>query len=438
MGLTLIRKGRGAPKRDPKIALVLAGGAVSGGAFKVGGLKALDDFLVGRRTVDFDMYVGLSAGSILAVPLAAGIPPDEMVQVLEGTHARFEQLRPYEFYGPNWREFVERPSRLLYEMASYAPGVFLETARSLPELPDLLRRSGPGLFRDWTYRDFEQAALRFIDHVSPSRELPSLSDHIPSGFFDNAPLERWLRRNLDRIGIPNEFEAFLRERGRHLYLSSCNLDTAERVVFGADETHDVSISEAVQASTALPGFYRPARLNGIDYVDGGVRNTANIDLAIEKGADLVICYNPFRPFVNAGDGANWGTEGEHLADRGFKLVINQVFRTLLHTRLSLGLERYKNDDRFEGDILLLEPQEHDANFFALNPLAFWKRDEAMRHGFESVNATIQENFTELSEVLARYGLQLSRAAARRKAQRAEEEWGWRTQESDPPLSLVGS
>ena len=100
--------------------------------------------------------------------------------------------------------------------------------------------------------------------------------------------------------------------------------------------------------------------------------------------------------------------------------------------------RYKNDDRFQGDILLLEPQEHDANFFALNPLAFWKRNEAMRHGFESVNATIQENFTDVREVLARYGLRLSRAAARRKAQRAEEEWGWRARESDTPLSLVGS
>ena len=69
MGLTLVRRGDGPPKKDPKIALVLAGGAVSGGAFKVGGLKALDDFLVGRGVTDLDVYVGLSAGSLLAVPL---------------------------------------------------------------------------------------------------------------------------------------------------------------------------------------------------------------------------------------------------------------------------------------------------------------------------------------------------------------------------------
>ena len=56
MGLTLIRKSGAARRQNPKIAVVLAGGAVSGGAFKVGGLKALDDFLVGRRITDLDIY----------------------------------------------------------------------------------------------------------------------------------------------------------------------------------------------------------------------------------------------------------------------------------------------------------------------------------------------------------------------------------------------
>ena len=42
----------------------------------------------------------------------------------------------------------------------------------------------------------------------------------------------------------------------------------------------------MQASTALPLFYKPARIKGVDYVDGGVRRTANIDVAIEKGATV--------------------------------------------------------------------------------------------------------------------------------------------------------
>ena len=78
-----------------------------------------------------------------------------------------------------------------------------------------------------------------------------------------------------------------------------------------------------------------------------------------------------------------------------KVIINQVFRTLLHSRLKLGLQRYIADDRFQGDIVLLEPRERDANFFALNPMAFWKRSEAVRHGFESVRTTIEHNYDEL-------------------------------------------
>ena len=438
MGLTLIRKGDGAPKRNPRIALVLAGGAISGGAFKVGGLKALDDFLQGRRVTDFDMYVGLSAGSVLAIPLAAGISPDEMVEVLEGTHPRFERLRPSDFYNPNWREFVAQPSRLLYDVATYAPAVGLDFVRSLPGLPDVVRGLRAARIHEWRYRDFEEALLQWAHHLEPSRELPSLSERIPSGFFDNASLEQWMRRNLERIGIPNEFQAFEARQNRRLYISACNLDTAERIIFGADEEAGVKISEAMQASTALPGFYRPVRLNGVDHVDGGVRNTANIDLAIEKGADLIICYNPFRPFVNRIEDAGSASQGEHLADRGLKLVINQVFRTLLHTRLTLGLQRYLSDDQFRGDIVLLEPQEHDSKFFAVNPLAFWKRSEAIQHGFNSVHATIEQNFDALQDTLHRYGLRLSRAAARRKAEQAQVELGWEAVDDEPPLRLVGS
>ncbi len=61
MGITIVQKSDlKTRKRDPKVALVLAGGAITGGAFKLGGLKALDDFLVNRKTTEFDTYVGLN------------------------------------------------------------------------------------------------------------------------------------------------------------------------------------------------------------------------------------------------------------------------------------------------------------------------------------------------------------------------------------------
>ena len=449
MGLTLIRKSDGRrKKRDPKIALVMAGGAVSGGAFKVGGLKALDDYLVGRRMTDFDTYVGLSAGALLAVPLAGGIPPDEMIRVLEGTSTRFSQLRPVDFYTPNWREFAERPLKMAYDFLSYVPGVASDFVTALPDLPDAVGERFRSFARRPSYTNFEGLAMALLEHVSPDREIPALTNHIPSGLFDNRTLEKWLATNLQRIRMPNDFRAFERKRGKSLYVTACDLDTAERVVFGADENCEVSISQAVQASTALPGFFRPARINGVDYVDGGVRHTANIDIAIEKGTDLIICYNPFRPFLNridADDGeSTYFADGRYLSDRGLKAVINQVFRTLLHSRLKLGIQRYLADDRFQGDIVLLEPREQDADFFGVNPLAFWKRWEAVQHGFESVRASIEQNFEPLQAVLGRYGLEMDRAAARRKADRMRKKQGWSGQDEEaaepeaPPLRLVGN
>jgi predicted acylesterase/phospholipase RssA len=452
MGLTLIRKSDASqPNRNPKIALVLAGGAVSGGAFKVGGLKALNDFLVERKITDMDVYVGLSAGAILGSSLAAGVTPDEMIKVLDGTSTRLDQLRPFDFYHPNYREFASRPAKFGYDLLTYLPSIASDFAKGVPGLPEAVGAPFRDFLRRPSYTRFEAMAMALVDHISPKREFPALTNHFPSGFFDNASLERWLRQSLERIKMPNDFRAFARKRQSKLYITACDLDTAERVIFGADENSELTISQAVQASTALPIFYKPARINGVDYVDGGVRHTANIDVAIEKGADLIICYNPFRPFLNridADDGdASYFAQGRYLSDRGLKVVMNQVFRTLLHSRLKLGIQRYLADDRFQGDIVLLEPRERDANYFATNPLAFWKRSEAVEHGFESVRTTIEQNYDQLQTVFNRYGLRLDRTAAKRRATRARTAQGWKGEpevEGEPEaaeprsLRLVGA
>jgi NTE family protein len=427
VGLTLIRKAtkEQRSKRPSKIALVLAGGAVTGGAFKMGGLKALNDFLVGRDIVDFDIYVGLSAGALLSVPLAAGFTPDEMIEVIDGTSKRFDPLLPTDLYTPNGHELVGRPAKLLWDFARWGPSVLIDFLRGLPGLPGTFHDALGELLRSPDYRHVERMALRLRNEVSPRRSFPAISDAIPTGLLTNAPLERWLRRNLEKIDVPNNFQAFANERDNKLYITACELDTAERVIFGADENTTMSISEAVQASTALPIVYKPARIDGIDYIDGGVRSTANIDVAIDKGADLVICYNPFRPIRND------PLDERRISDSGLKGVLNQVFRTLLQSRLRLGLDRYRHHEQFNGDIVVLEPKEQDLDYFAMNPMAYWKRDAALRHGYESVRHTIEQNFDELDDVLTSHGLRMSQAVASRRAAEVVRERGWNVPANQP-------
>src|SRR5438094_926193 len=119
-GITVVQKLDPAlPRLRPgKVGIVLAGGAVSSGAFKAGGLRALDEALVRRKLPggsahafglnEFDVFVGLSAGSVLASVLSAGIGPDEVFRILRGTSDTYEAFRPRHFMRPNALELPRR------------------------------------------------------------------------------------------------------------------------------------------------------------------------------------------------------------------------------------------------------------------------------------------------------------------------------------------
>src|SRR5881392_2523708 len=137
MGLTIVHKSDLATrKKSPRVALVLAGGAVTGGAYKLGGLKALNDFLGNRKTTDFDIYVGLSAGAFLAAPLASGVTPPEMMRSLEGSSEEFTQFGAFDFYQLNYREFVEKPMQYVLDLAAYIPGSLLDLVAKSPALAE--------------------------------------------------------------------------------------------------------------------------------------------------------------------------------------------------------------------------------------------------------------------------------------------------------------
>lgn len=217
--------------------------------------------------------------------------------------------------------------------------------------------------------------------------------------------------------MTNSFRVLKRTRSKSLYITAMDLDSAERVVFGPDEKNDVSISEAVQASSALPFFYKPAQVKGIDYVDGGVKRTTNMDLAIRKGADLVICYNPFRPYSNRilleylKEEDKYVTQNRRISANGILMIINQVFRTIYHTRIRYFIDQVTADRNYKGDIILIEPTEDDATFFEMNPFSFWNRAKAARHGFISVRNTIETRFSEVASILASYGIEMTRSVA---------------------------
>jgi predicted acylesterase/phospholipase RssA len=415
MGITIVQKSDLSRKKPhAKTALVLAGGAITGGTFKVGGLKALNDFLVNRKVTDFDIYVGVSAGAFVSSFLAGGISPEEILKSLDGSSTYFEQLSPFHIYSPNFREFVERPLTYLYRRMTYLPGILYDSILALPRLWHPLRDGFLKFCSEPSYSNLENMLRPLAKIIYSTRTMPSIWEAIPSGIFDNKGLEKYLRTNLQKNHLPNNFKVLKRTRGKSLYITATDLDTAERVVFGPDEKSDFAISEAVQASAALPMIYKPARIKGVDYIDGGTRRTTNMDLAIRKGADLVICYNPFRPYSNRlvleylREEDKYVTQNRRISDGGLFMIFNQVFRTIYHTRIRYFIDQMLIDRSFKGDIILIEPKEDDSIFFEMNPFSFWSRARAARHGYSSVKSTIEGRFDEVSRILASYGIEMTR------------------------------
>ena len=71
-----------------------------------------------------------------------------------------------------------------------------------------------------------------------------------------------------------------------LYITATDLETGRKHVF-----HEGSVSEAVLASTAIPGVFSPVEIDGRSYVDGGVIANLYLDTAVELGAKDILAID---------------------------------------------------------------------------------------------------------------------------------------------------
>lgn len=376
------RKARGR-KKPSKTALVLGGGGFTGGVYEIGALRALDLLAVNSTVNNFDVYVGTSAGSFVASMLANGITPDEMMQVLNSRDpSELEDLDLDKVLKPNYLGFVQKAAAL--------PLRTLELVR----------------------------ALARIGELSAIDVGVGLAEGLPTGLYSGAGLNDYVADTLSGDGRVNDFRLLDAE----LYLTATDLDTCERIVFGEEDWNDVPISKAVQCSTALPIVYKPVELKGREMVDGGIRSTTNVDIAVEKGAKFIIVVNPLVPFVNDFEKTIptvFGKRVRRVSDMGMPAIANQTFRLIAHQRLHQAVDHWK--ERYPGvDIILVEPDPNDELMFGTPIMDYSRRLQIARHGFESVTATLARDYERYSEVAQRHGLEISERRVRRVVERAAE------------------
>lgn len=194
--------------------------------------------------------------------------------------------------------------------ATYGQDIPLDVLLDAYRLPWRRRHTGPRL------------------HMSTFLGLPKLAEmfdpgYLISGAFSLDKLERYLARSLPI----NDFRAL----PAPVFVTATELDTGQRVVFGPGYEDTVPISQAVAASCAVPGLFRPYKINGRHYLDGEVVRTLSADVAVAAGANVVIISNIYRPEKRR-------TDERAIARRGAGAVLRQSLNILLTEKEKRGVE----------------------------------------------------------------------------------------------------
>lgn len=333
-----------------KRALVLAGGGIGGFLYEVGALTALEE--AGPwgwpDGGPFEMYVGTSAGAVLAALLANGARPSAI----------------FEAISQNRRE---------------SPFYFRQS--------DVLGVSAGGALR--LAGQFVRAMLGTIAGVVRARQWPGfaglLSDfqeRHPPGFYSTEPLQATLCERFGVLGYHHHFG----ELGRQLYITAADIDTGEPVVFGdGDEFEDLHICRAVAASCALPIFFRPIRIGQRDLVDGAVAPLSPIEIAAERGASQILFVNPLVPIRNDRSRLCLPLHDHRcarLAEKGVSWIGEQALRLMATARNESALKCLRQT-RLDIEIAIIEPGRDEIAMFMQNVVSFSVSKELLTYGRQS-------------------------------------------------------
>ncbi|MEA2406439.1 MAG: hypothetical protein QOE69_558 [Thermoleophilaceae bacterium] len=323
-----------------KVGLVLGAGGVLGGAWLVGGLSALARE-TGWDPGSADNIVGTSAGSMIGALVAGGVPPWFMV-----AHSRGESFEG--LMGPDGRPASE---------ADRSAGASFKVHRGLPAI-------GPGSLR-----------MAFTALSNPLRHTPlqMVAGWVPAGFVSTDSLKEVVTR-----AVPGDWVEH-----PSYWAVACDYESGRRTPFGRLGSPRAQIGDAVAASCAIPGFYRPVKINGRRYVDGGVCSVSNMDLMAGRGLDLVICLNPLTSSSEgrrAGGGLTGAATG---AVSGALDFIPSLTRRASRARLEREESKVR---RFGTEVVIVEPTAEDHAAMGRN----WMNSERRQQVIATAEETVAE------------------------------------------------
>ena len=329
----------GAAGERPRVGLVLGAGGVLGGAWLAGSLAALTEH-TGWDPAAADVIVGTSAGSMIGALLACGVPPWFMV-----AHSAGESF-------PGLLDAQGQPT----DEADRSAGGVLVRRRGMPDL----RPHSLGL------------GVRALRNPRQHRLGAVAAAWAPRGVMSTRPLRETVQRVAPSGWAPHPA----------LWLVATDCSTGRRVVFGRDDAPPAELSQAVAASCAVPGIYRPVRIGDRLYVDGGAWSPSNLDCVGRADLDLVVCLNPL------------STRPDELAKSGRGALRGRMRRV---TGRRLGWEA-RRLAQLGTDVVMLQPVAEDLAVMRGNLMSTARRHLVLETAQRTMAQHLQS--TDLAERLA--------------------------------------
>jgi len=166
---------------------------------------------------------------------------------------------------------------------------------------------------------------------------------------------------------------------------ACELESRRRVAFGTDDSPDVTLADAVAASSAVPLVFEPRTIDGIRYVDGGVVSGTSADLVLgaERPLDLVVISAPM------------ASEEARSGARFYEGVVDRLGGAALAAELDQVREAWP-----DTDILVLRPDADVLEESRPNPLSTGRAVPAFLQTLRSMRSRLAE--PDVWDVLRRH------------------------------------
>ncbi|HVB93328.1 MAG TPA: patatin-like phospholipase family protein [Acidimicrobiales bacterium] len=319
------------------IGLVLGAGGIVGQAYHAGVLHALETEL-GWDARTARVIVGSSAGAVTGTSLRMGIAGSDLAAVAAGT-----PLSP-------------EGARLMEQL--------------LPDTSDLPPLPAGSWLRPW--RPPSAALLgRIIRRPLAFRPGVAAMTMLPAGRVDlrqrGEPLHRMVGDNWPE----------------GLWICAVRRTDGHRVVFGRPGSPPAPLASAVLASCAIPSYFAPIEIGGVEYFDGGVHSPTNADALRSQPLDTVIVVSPMsstHPPGDAPDGLlRWSAHRR----------LNRETRVLQHHGMS---------------VIRFEPGAGSLEMMGLRPMANDRSHRVMEAAYRETSRRIR-----LGSVAKRLGLDRPRA-----------------------------